>query len=452
VNNVPGRQVVVVGLAASGVAAAKVLRDRGARVRVTEVRSRDEMEERAREAELAGIDVLAGGHLPEHLEGADLVVTSPGVPERSEILREARRRRIPVWSELELGARLAACPYVGVTGTNGKTTTTEMVAAAMREGGLDAIACGNVGYPFSLAATEGHQALAVEASSFQLRFHHSFRPRVSVLLNLAPDHLDWHASFQAYRSAKARIYELQSGHDLHVGNRDDAHAAAVSRAAPCETAWFTLDEPRDNEVGYRDGRLMARLGPPRALGRPASQAPSHLADAAAAAAASLAFGLDPEAVGRALRSFPPLPHRGAVVAQVGAVRFIDDSKATNPHAALGAIAGIQDVVLVAGGRSKGVDLSPLTSAAPSLAAVVVMGEAADELTALFEGKVPVRRVASIEEAVSEGSRLAPDGGAVVLAPACASQDMFRDYQERGDRFAEAARALARQREVEVRRG
>jgi UDP-N-acetylmuramoylalanine--D-glutamate ligase len=452
VNEFRGRQVVVVGLAASGVAAAKVLVDQGARVRVTEARPRDDVEDRAREAERAGIDVLAGGHRPEHLEGADLVVTSPGVPERSEVLREAGRRRIPVWSELELGARLAACPYVGVTGTNGKTTTTEMVAASMRQGGLDAIACGNVGYPFSLAATEGHQALAVEASSFQLRFHRSFRPRVSVLLNLAPDHLDWHRSLEAYRSAKARVYELQSGDDVHVGNRDDAHAAEVSRAAPCETAWFTLDEPRQREVGYREGELLSRLGVERTLGRPASEAPSHLADAAAAAAASLAFGLEPEEVGTALRSFPPLPHRGAVVAEAGGVRFIDDSKATNPHAALGAIAGMRDVVLVAGGRSKGVDLSPLASATPSLAGVVVLGEAADELAALFEGRVTVRRVASIEEAVAEGSRLAPPGGAVVLAPACASQDMFRDYEERGDRFAEAARAVAREREVGVRRG
>jgi UDP-N-acetylmuramoylalanine--D-glutamate ligase len=452
VNEVRGRQVVVVGLAASGVAAAKVLRDLGARVRVTEARPRDEVEDRALESERAGVEVLVGGHRPEHLDGAELIVTSPGVPERSEILEEVRHRRIPVWSELELGARLARCPYVGVTGTNGKTTTTEMVAASMREAGLDAIACGNVGYPFTLAAAEGHQALAVEASSFQLRFHRSFRPRVSVLLNLSPDHLDWHRSFEAYRSAKARVYELQSGDDVHVGNRDDAHSAEVSRQAPCERAWFTLDEPRDSEVGYRDGILLSRLGQERVLERPASEAPSHLADAAAAAAASVAFGLDPEAVGVALRSFSPLPHRGTVVAEAGGVRFIDDSKATNPHAALGAIAGMRDVVLVAGGRSKGVDLSPLALATPSLAAVIVLGEAADELTALFEGRVPVRRVTSIEEAVTEGSRLSPSGGAVVLAPACASQDMFRDYAERGDRFADAARALARRAGAEVRRG
>jgi UDP-N-acetylmuramoylalanine--D-glutamate ligase len=443
-----GREVVVVGLATSGVAAARVLAERGAAVRVTEDRPRAEVEERAAEAEASGAEVLAGGHDPVHLDGADLVVSSPGVPQGAEVLRWARRARIPVWSELELGARLARCPYVGVTGTNGKTTTTEMVAAAMAEAGLDAIACGNVGYPFSLAATEHHDALAVEASSFQLRFHHTFHPRVSVLLNLAPDHLDWHGSLESYRDAKARIFALQGEGDTHVGNGDDPHAAAVSRAAPCRQAWFTLGVPRPGQVGYEDDELVARFGEGRTLGRPASAAPSHRADAAAAAAAALAFGLDPDPVGRAVAGFAPLPHRGAVVAEVGGVRFIDDSKATNPHAALAAVRGMRDVVLVAGGRSKGIDLSPMAEVTPQLAGAVVLGEASRELAGLFRDRVTVREVASIEEAVREGYRLAPRGGTVVLAPACASQDMFRDYRERGDRFAAAARAL--QEEVGAR--
>jgi UDP-N-acetylmuramoylalanine--D-glutamate ligase len=434
-------QVVVVGAGASGVAAARVLSGEGATVRITEARPRQEIEAEAAEAERAGAEVLSGGHRPEHLDGAGLVVTSPGVPESAEVLRWARRARVEIWSELELGARLARCPYVGVTGTNGKTTTTGMIAAAMRESGLDAMACGNIGYPFSLAAAEGHQALAVEASSFQLRFHHTFHPRVSVLLNLAPDHLDWHGSFERYREAKRRIYELQGDGDTHVGNRDDAHAAAMSREAPCAVAWFTLERPDEGMVGMKGDELVARLNGEARLGKPLSEAPSHRADAAAAAAAAISFGVDAEAVGRALSSLGPLPHRGVVVAEVGGVRYIDDSKATNPHAALAAVEGLHGVVLVAGGRSKGVDLSPLAQAAPRLAGVIALGEAADELVSLFEGRVPVRRAASIEEAVELGRGLAPSGSAVVLAPACASQDMFRDYRERGDRFAAAARRL-----------
>ena len=436
----------MVGLGGSGSAAARVLADEGAQVRVTEERPRAEREARAAEVEASGAEVLAGGHRPSHLDGAELVVASPGVPERAEVLRWARERRVPIWSELELGARLARCPYVGVTGTNGKTTTTEMVAAAMAEAGLDAIACGNVGYPFSLAAAEGHEALAVEASSFQLRLHRTFHPRVSVLLNLAPDHLDWHGSLESYREAKRRIYELQGEGDTHVGNRDDPHASDLSRGAPCRQVWFTLGPPRVGEVGFRDGELVSTLGEERSLGRPAADTSSHLADAAAAAASGVAFGLDPAAVGRGVCGFAPLPHRGSVVAQVGGITFVDDSKATNPHAALAAVRGMDRVVLVAGGRSKGIDLSPMAEVTPQLTAAVVLGEAAGELEALFGDRVPVRRVSSIEEAVREGYALAPEAGTVVLAPACASQDMFRDYRERGQRFSAAARRL----EEEVR--
>jgi UDP-N-acetylmuramoylalanine--D-glutamate ligase len=437
-----GTQVVVVGLGTSGVAASRVLSGEGALVRVTESRPLREVEAEAAEAERAGAEVVAGGHRRDHLGGARLVVTSPGVPESAEVLRWAARAGVEVWSELELGARLARCPYVGITGTNGKTTTTEMVAAAMREAGLDALACGNVGYPFSLAAAEGHEALAVEASSFQLRFHRTFHPRVSVLLNLAPDHLDWHGSFERYRGAKARIHELQGNGDTHVGNRDDSHAAAVSREAACRVVWFTLEAPGEQGVGFRGEELVSRLeGEEKMLGSPPSPAPSHRADAAAAAAAALSFGLDRDAVSRAVSSFRPLPHRGTLVAEVEGVRFLDDSKATNPHAALASIQGLEGVVLVAGGRSKGVDLSPLAQAAPRLRGVVVLGEAAEELAALFEGRVEVRRASSIEEAVGLGQAMAARGSAVVLAPACSSLDMFRDYGERGDRFAEAARRL-----------
>jgi UDP-N-acetylmuramoylalanine--D-glutamate ligase len=444
-----GRRVAILGLGNSGLAAARVLAAEGASVRISEERPEEEVRDEAAEAEAAGAEVLSGGHRPSHLDGMDLVVASPGVPQGATILRWARERRLPVWSELELGARLVRCPVVAVTGTNGKTTATEMAAAAMQAAGLDAIACGNVGYPFSLAAVEGHEALAVETSSFQLRFHRTFHPRVSVLLNLAPDHLDWHGSFERYREAKRRVYLRQSDGDTHVGNRDDAHAAEVSRDAPCHRVWFTLDEPRRDEVGYREGLLVSRLeGRERVLGRPIAPDAAHRADAAAATAAALAFGLDPDPVGRGVCAFAPLPHRGSVVAEVGGVRFVDDSKATNPHAVLAAVRDMEDLVLVAGGRSKGIDLSPLAEVTPRLAGAVVLGEAAEELAALFRDRVPVRRVNSIEAAVREGYRLAPKGSAVVLAPGCASQDMFRDYRERGERFAAAAREL--EQEVEAR--
>ena len=437
-----GKQVAVIGLGQSGLAAARVLSDEGARVRVSERRSVEELGGSAEAAEQAGAAVYAGGHAPEHLDGADLVVLSPGVPEGSEMVAWARARGVPIWSELELGARLARCPYVAITGTNGKTTTTQLVAEAMTRAGSDAIACGNVGYPFSLAAAEGHDVLAVEASSFQLRFHETFHPRVSALLNLAEDHTDWHGSREAYVDAKRRIYLRQEGDDVHVGNRDDELAAAVSRDAPCRVSWFSLGPPGVAGAGYEGEELVWRDdSATHSLGTPFSEGLPHRANAAAAAAVAISFGVEPLAVTAAVRESPPPPHRGEVVATVGGVQYVDDSKATNPHAALATIRGFTEAVLVCGGRSKGVDLTPMAEATPHLAGVVVLGEAAAELETLFRDRVPVREAASIEQAVQLASTMALPGRSVVLAPGCSSWDMFRDYAERGERFAAAARAL-----------
>jgi UDP-N-acetylmuramoylalanine--D-glutamate ligase len=438
-----GKRVTVIGLGESGLAAARVLAGEGARVRVSEERPIAEVTDRAAAAEDAGAEVLAGGHAPEHVDGADLVVVSPGVTEGAEVISWAAGKRIPVWSELELGARVVACPYVAVTGTNGKTTTTRLIAEAMRRGGLDAIACGNVGYPFSLAAAEGHRALAVEASSFQLRFHRTFHPRVSALLNVAEDHTDWHGSLGSYLEAKRRIYLCQEKEDVHVGNRDDARAAAVSSEAPCRLSWFSSGPPKIGETGYEGGELSWRdeSGASHMLGRPFSDAETHRANAAAAASAAISFGIDPSAVGAAIRETEPPPHRGEMVADVHGVRFFDDSKATNPHAALATLGGFRAAILICGGRSKGIDLSPMAEATPHLAGVVVLGEAAAELERVFGRGLPVRRASSIEEAVRLAYGMATPGGAVVLAPGCSSWDMFRDYVERGERFTRAARAL-----------
>jgi UDP-N-acetylmuramoylalanine--D-glutamate ligase len=438
VSGFDGERAVVVGLGVSGAAAARALAEEGATVRVSELRPRSELSSDVDELAELGVEVLDGGHRAEHLDGATLVVPSPGIAPDAPILREAAARRLPIRSELELGARLCRVPYVGITGTNGKTTTTEMVAAGMRGAGLSAVACGNIGYPFSRAARENHDALAVEASSYQLHFSESFHPKVSVLLNLAPDHLDWHGSFEAYADAKARVFARQGPAEIHVGNRDDQSAASVSARARSRIVWTTLSEPRDGEVGYVENAVVSLVDDDVEIEGPAGGGRGRRADAAAAVAAGLSFGLAPDALREGIRTADALPHRGQVVAHAGSVRFVDESKATNPHAALAALEGLDAVVLIAGGLSKGVDLSSLASAAPRLVAVVAIGEAADEIVGIFEGLRPVQRAGSIEEAVRVAFRQAPEGGTVLLAPACASQDMFRDYRERGDRFAAAA--------------
>jgi UDP-N-acetylmuramoylalanine--D-glutamate ligase len=443
-----GERAVVVGFGVSGRAAARVLRDEGAEVRVSEARPAGALADPEGEPlSFEGLEILAGGHRPEHLDGATLVMVSPGIPEGAPVIGWAADRGLPVWGELELGARVCRIPYVSITGTNGKTTTSELVASMMRAAGISVRTCGNVGYPFPLAAREPFDALVVEASSFQLRFQERFHPRVSALLNLAPDHLDWHGSFEGYVDAKARIFRNQTGDDVHVGNRDDAEAARVSRGAPCEVRWFGLEEPEPGDVGVRGDRVVYRPGHGASgavdVGAPASVRRAFLSDAAAAAAVSLAFGLPTEAVGEAMATFVPLPHRGTVVAQIGSVRFVDDSKATNVHAALAAMEDLTDAVLIAGGLAKGVDLTPLAAGAPALAAVVAIGEAAPQVAAVFAGIVAVHRAGSMDEAVRMAFDEAPPHGTVLLAPACASFDMFRDYRERGERFALAARALAR---------
>ncbi|MDP9329660.1 MAG: UDP-N-acetylmuramoyl-L-alanine--D-glutamate ligase [Actinomycetota bacterium] len=435
-----GERAVVVGAAVAGIAVARALAEEGATVRVTERRPEGEVEA-STELHSLGIELLAGGHEPAHLDGATLVVTAPGVPEGEPVLGWARSRGIPVWGEMELGARLCRIPYVAVTGTNGKTTTTAMIEACLRAAGIDAVACGNIGRPFVTAAREHHDALVVECSSFQLQTQSSLHPVVSVLLNVAPDHLDWHGSEDAYIAAKAKIFAVQSSGDTHVGNRDDFASAELSMTAPCDRIWFGLGEPSQGEVGYEGEELVARLGEEARLGVVEDERAAYRADAAAAAAASLAFGVGPDAVALGLAGFRPARHRGEVSVIVDGVRFMDDSKATNVHAALAAIDGVRDAVLIAGGRAKGVDLSPLRTRAVRLKSVVAIGEAADELVRVFDGAVPIRVVASIEAAVEVAFASAGPNGTVLLAPACASWDQFSDYEERGDRFTAAARAL-----------
>jgi UDP-N-acetylmuramoylalanine--D-glutamate ligase len=445
-----GRRAVVIGAGVAGRAAAAALAAEGATVLVTERRDTDAVGD-VSTLMSAGVAVRTGGHDVADLDGADVVVVSPGVPPDAAPLVWARERGIEVWGELELGARLARAPYLAVTGTNGKTTTTGMLAACLRAGGVDAVACGNIGFPFTTAVREHHAALVVEVSSFQLAVQERFHPRVSVLVNLAPDHLDHHGSFEAYREAKAAIYRNQRGDDVHVGNRDDPPAAALSAGATCAQAWFGAGAPIGDgpDVGY-DGDVLLGRGPdgPVELGSVDGERAGHREDAAAAAAAAIAYGIGPDAVREGLAAFEPAAHRGELVADVEGVRFLDNSKATNVHAATAAISAVRDAVLIAGGRAKGQDLSPLRETAANLRAVVAMGEATVSLHEVYEGLLPVHDAGTIEDAVAIAFAASARPGVVLLAPACASWDQFSSYAERGDRFAAAARALG----SEVRAG
>jgi UDP-N-acetylmuramoylalanine--D-glutamate ligase len=442
------RRALVVGLGASGRAAIAVLQAAGVEVVVVEERA-----DHPAAAALTGVTVHLGRPALEVLDATiDLVVPSPGVPEGAPVLRAAAARAVPVWSEPELGLRLHPHPLVAVTGTNGKTSTTELLGAMLAADGRDVRACGNIGTPVCEAAASAgpDTVLVAELSSFQLRFAGRLRPQVGVLLNLAPDHLDWHPDLAAYGAAKARLWEAQQPGDWAVANADDPLTLMLrDRHAPAGRAAFSGTGPVPVGVGVEDDTFVAWLPhgvtPLLAVADlPAPRAPHLVANVAAAATAALLAGAAPEAVVRAARGFRPGRHRLEVVAtDPRGVRYLDDSKATNVHAATAALRSVGSAVWIAGGLAKGVDLAPLADELGAVHDAVLIGTAADELALVCDrAGVAAHHAPSIEAAVALAARLARPGDDVLLAPACASFDQFAGYAERGERFAAAARAAA----------
>jgi UDP-N-acetylmuramoylalanine--D-glutamate ligase len=379
---------------------------------------------------------------------ADVVVPSPGVPAAHPVYRLARAAGIAVRGEVELAARWSICPLVAVTGTNGKTTVTSLIAEMLSASGVAALAAGNIGLPLCDAVgNEELQVVVAEVSSFQLAFAESFRPIVAVWLNLAADHLDWHGSLDAYIAAKARIWARQGPSDVAVVNADDPVVLAEARRAPSQVVTYGL-ESATVDYGVVDGWLRGPSGPLLEVSRLPRSMPHDVSNALAASAAALAAGATVEGVRAALLGFAPLPHRLTLVGYAGGVRWYDDSKATNPHAAVAAVEGFDSVVLIAGGRNKGLDLSTLALVADRIRAVVAIGEAAPEVAAAFAGLRPVTTAASMADAVAAAAAAARTGDVVLLSPGCASYDWYRSYAARGDDFALAVHALLEARNAD----
>ena len=460
-----GRHVTVAGLGVSGSSAARALARLGAAVTVVDGGDGERQRRGAAELEAAGITVRLGDGdtLPK---GTDLVVTSPGWKPGSPLFAAAAEAGVEVWGDVELAWRLRgpdAAPWLAVTGTNGKTTTVQMLAAMLRAAGLRTAAVGNIGTPIVdvVLSGEPYDVLAVELSSYQLHWAPSLRAHSAAVLNLAPDHLDWHGSMAAYAADKGRIYE---GNQVAcVYNRADPATEALVREADveegCRAVGFTLGAPGLSELGVVDGVLVDRaftenrqthaqelaevadITPP---------APHNIANALAAAALARAFGVPPAAVRDGLRSFRPDAHRIADVGTVDGVAYVDDSKATNTHAAQASLAAYEHSVWIAGGLAKGATFDDLVaSAASRLRGVVLIG--ADraligEALARHAPQVPVvdldrTDTGAMAAAVRAARELARPGDTVLLAPACASMDMFADYKARGDAFAAAVREL-----------
>ena len=454
-----GRRVCVTGVAVSGGAAARVLAALGAEVTVIDGFAGQLQQERADALRRDGVTVLlgeAGARLPA---GIDLVVTSPGWRPEQPLLVAAAAAGVPVWGEVELAWRLRnpSVPWLGVTGTNGKTTTVQMLEAMLIASGVRAVAAGNVGLPLVdvVTADPPYDVIAVEVSSFQLHWTSTVEFAAAALLNVAPDHLDWHGSLEAYAADKALAWR---GQGTVVVNDDDvatrALAASVSPVAQGRTVrGFTLGAPGPGQLGVRDGWLVDSDEAHTPLAevadvRPA--APHNVANALAAAALARAYGVAAVAVRDGLRAFQAGGHRIALVATAEGVDYVDDSKATNPHAAAASLQAFDRVVWIAGGLAKGAtfdDLVQQTSA--RLRGVVLMGVDRGliaQALARHAPDVPVVDVAgtdtgTMDDVVRAAAALARPGDTVLLAPACASMDMFRDYAARGDAFAAAARSL-----------
>jgi UDP-N-acetylmuramoylalanine--D-glutamate ligase len=451
-----GTRVLVAGAGVTGRSVAAALSGMGAAVTVT-----DGAPERLTQLEDLRVTLAPG--LTEPPAGTGLVLTSPGWRPTAPLLSAATAAGIEVIGDVELAWRIGQdrpCPpaWLAVTGTNGKTTTVGMLAAMLRSAGLDATACGNVGFTVLDAVLAGHQVLAVELSSFQLHWSATLAPHASVVLNVAEDHIDWHGSLERYAADKGTIHR---GSAVVVANGDDAWSRRlVEQNVPegARRARFSLSAPRAGELGVVEDLLVDRafVADPAAAAELACLSdvrpggPHNVSNALAAAALARAYGVEPGAVAEGLRAFQPGAHRAVEVGEVAGVRYINDSKATNPHAAAGSLLAHTGVVWVAGGLLKGASVDALVAAVSDrLRGVVLLGTDADVIAAALARHapdVPVNRVAPGDDepmtAVVDAARaLARPGDAVLLAPAAASMDMFRDYAERGDAFAAAVAAL-----------
>lgn len=431
--------MLVLGLGRSGRSAARWLAARGAHVVAA-----DERAEAARDAQAlreAGVELRTGAPFPDPAD-FDLVVPSPGVP-RERWAGRAHR----ALGDVELAWRALAVPVVAITGTNGKTTSTELTARLLCAAGLRAEAAGNIGRPALELVGRPLDVAVLEVSSFQMEAVEAFRPRVAVVLNLEPDHLDRHGTFEAYAEAKAQLFVRQGPGDTAIGNGDDPHAAALvarsggrrwlfrTRGPVAAGAWWDA-----GQAVLRDRDETLRVGLD-ALAEAGAAAPP-IDDVLAALLAVRALGADVAKAAEGLLGFAPPPHRRELVATHEGVAWVNDSKATNPAAARLALEALRGpAIWIAGGRGKGLDLRPLADvAAARVRACVFLGEEAPALEAAIAGRVPVRRAADLAEAVAIAAALARPGDTVLLSPACASFDQFRNYEERGERFREAVRA------------
>ena len=448
--SVAGQQIVVMGAARSGMAAATLLAERGARVTLTDLRGTLADPVDAERLLGAGVSLELGGHVAETLTAASLIVLSPGVPLSQPVLAAPRRAGVPIVGEVELAARWLRGRIVAITGTKGKSTTTTLVGRMLEVAGMTALVGGNIGHPLSaqVAASTPETIHVVEVSSFQLETIETFHPWIAVLLNFSPDHLDRHASVEDYAHAKARVFENQRERDWMVINGDDPAVLEIAKTGRARQVCFSSRSSLEAGIFIGPSAIVSRQAGRDETLIPLSAVkligPHLLADVAAAAAVARLAGVSAATMTRAVESFTGLEHALEPVAALRDVRFVNDSKATNVEAAVRAVESFgPGLVVILGGRYKGGDFRRLRE--PLLArgaTVVAIGEAQSRIEEALADAVPIQAASSMADAVRRAFEAAPPGGTVLLAPACASFDMFVDYAERGRAFKQEIARLA----------
>jgi UDP-N-acetylmuramoylalanine--D-glutamate ligase len=440
------QRILVLGLGKSGFAAAKKLAELGVKVLVTDKDRSEELKEKASLLERIGVEVKLGSQSVKDLNQCDLLIVSPGIPINHPLIKEAKSRLLPIWSELELASRLTDKSIIAVTGTNGKTTTVTMIGEILNQAGVKGAVAGNIGNPLiEFIGDKEVEVLITEVSSFQLETCHTFKPYISVMLNITPDHFDWHPNFEEYWRAKQKIYTNQDQLDFAVINHDDS---LVSKGAKVIRAQKVPFSKRELEYGIclSNNWVVARLpdeikifhqGRLRLLGE------HNLENSMAAAAVAVILKIDPEQIAKTIYNFKGLPHRLEFVAEIEGVKYYNDSKATNPDATLRALLSFdQPVILLLGGRNKGNTFTELAQhMAGKVAAVVLFGEAALEIKGELLTSVTSYVVETVEEAVEKANQVAKRGEVVLFSPACASFDAFKSYAERGSVFKQAVEKL-----------
>ena len=449
-----GKRVLVVGLARTGVATALFCAERGARVAATDTRSADELGDCVSKLRDAGVQLQLGGYSDAILHGQELVVPSPGVPADAPLLIHARDLKITVWSEIELASWFLHGRLIGITGSNGKTTTTTLVDHILRHAGFATVLAGNIGTPLIAQANktaEGTVTVA-ELSSFQLELIETFRPSIAVLLNLTPDHLDRHKTFSAYAAAKARIFENQIEEDAAILNLDDAASREIVPSRP-QVFWFSRKTNVEQGAFVSNGKLIFRRNNKEEeilncneISLPGAH---NLENVLAATIAARLAGVQSPQIAEAVHSFAGVEHRIEFVAEIHGARYYNDSKATNVDATLKALEAFPGrIIVILGGKDKASDYSPLRELLRERTILALLiGSVAEKIERQIAGSVAIERAGTLERAVQIATCTAQPGDVVLLAPACASFDQFQNYEHRGRVFKELVRQLQRNDET-----